>query len=207
MAIKMPVFPFPPSLINQTTFDILPPLKRRFELETPRLRLRRWRESDMASFIDMNLNGDVRRYFASMPCPVLSLGMIEQFERKFDSQGYSFWAIEHRDSGDFIGTAGFYRRDMPRGLPAMAIGWQLVPQRWGCGYGEEAAQALIEDARARLHLKELVAVIEVDNLRSQRLAEKLGMVRDAELFAEDGHAQAIYRLRLHKRSARAVMAS
>jgi RimJ/RimL family protein N-acetyltransferase len=74
---------------------------------------------------------------------------------------------------------------------------------WGKGYALEAARAAIEDGLGRLGLDEIVAITVVDNWRSRRVMERLGMTRDpAEDFEHPrlppGHPlrrHVLYRLR------------
>lgn len=71
-----------------------------------------------------------------------------------------------------IGICGLLQRDT---LAHPDIGFAYVPAFWGCGYGFEAAGAVLKDARERLHLSQLLGLTSPDNVASIRLLEKLGL--------------------------------
>lgn len=58
--------------------------------------------------------------------------------------------------------------------PDIEIGWHLHPSAWGAGFASEAAQALVDHARAG-GLQRLVAVTNPANAASQAVARRLGM--------------------------------
>jgi RimJ/RimL family protein N-acetyltransferase len=54
------------------------------------------------------------------------------------------------------------------------LGWALIRAHWGHGYATEAARAIRDWARESRSMSGLVSLISPDNVRSQRVAEKLG---------------------------------
>jgi RimJ/RimL family protein N-acetyltransferase len=54
------------------------------------------------------------------------------------------------------------------------LGWALIRAHWGQGYATEAAAAIRDWARESRSISELVSLISPDNVRSQRVAERLG---------------------------------
>ncbi len=63
-----------------------------------------------------------------------------------------------------------------RGATAeVGLFWAIDPAHQGHGYATEAAQALIDDAFARLRLSRIVATTTYDNLASQAVMRKLGL--------------------------------
>jgi RimJ/RimL family protein N-acetyltransferase len=85
-----------------------------------------------------------------------------------------------------VGHAGlmiFDTRDWTPSTWAMAgsssqpeLGWALTRAHWGHGYATEAAAAIRDWARERPNIDRLVSLISPDNIRSQRVAERLGAV-------------------------------
>lgn len=92
--------------------------------------------------------------------------------------GFGYWAIEARDSGHFIGSAGLgdYRREMHppmHGIPE--AGWTIHPADQGKGYATEAMQTILAWADAQ-GLPPAYCIIDPNNSPSLRVAEKLGFV-------------------------------
>ena len=56
------------------------------------------------------------------------------------------------------------------------LGWALARAFWGHGYATEAAAAIRDWAQKRPHVERLVSLISPDNVRSQRVAERLGAI-------------------------------
>jgi RimJ/RimL family protein N-acetyltransferase len=56
------------------------------------------------------------------------------------------------------------------------LGWALIPAHWGCGYATEAAAAIRDWAYESRSIDLLVSLISPDNVRSQRVAERLGAI-------------------------------
>jgi RimJ/RimL family protein N-acetyltransferase len=54
------------------------------------------------------------------------------------------------------------------------LGWAVIRAHWGHGYATEAAMAIRDWARESRSISGLVSLISPDNVRSQRVAEKLG---------------------------------
>jgi RimJ/RimL family protein N-acetyltransferase len=56
------------------------------------------------------------------------------------------------------------------------LGWALIRAHWGHGYATEAAAAIRDWARESRSSSGLVSLISPDNVRSQRVAERLGAI-------------------------------
>ncbi len=103
---------------------------------------------------------------------------LDRYVAAFHRHGISRLAVESRD-GDFLGYAGVMplSEDHPLG-PHFDIGWRMRRSAWGHGYATEAARAVLDDAFTRVGLKQVLSYTAPDNLRSQRVMERLGMRRD-----------------------------
>jgi ribosomal-protein-alanine N-acetyltransferase len=108
--------------------------------------------------------------------PAMDRGQaLERLERHIDHQrrhGFSVWAVVEKESGEVVGHCGLQHLDEG---PEIEVGWALLPSRWGRGYATEAARAALAYGFGELGLHEIVAVTRPDNLRSQRVMQKLGM--------------------------------
>jgi RimJ/RimL family protein N-acetyltransferase len=55
------------------------------------------------------------------------------------------------------------------------VGYAFLPPYWSQGYAFEAAAAVLADARDRLRLDRILAIVSPDNVSSIRLLERLGL--------------------------------
>lgn len=147
-------------------------------IETERLVLRDWRDSDLAPWAAMNADPAVREHLG----PVLTAEQAEASARNFqddlDRYGYGFWAVEVRQSGGFIGFTGLDRVDEESPVDGVEIGWRLARSAWGHGYATEAARAVLSHGFETLGLKEILAITTATNTRSQAVMRRLGMTTD-----------------------------
>ena len=146
------------------------------DLHTPRLLLRRWRESDRDPFARLNADPRVMEYF---PAP-LSRGdsnlMVDRIQDHFDRYGHGLWAAELPSTAEFIGFIGLNVPTFESHFtPCVEIGWRLAFEHWGRGLATEGARAVLHHAFTTLALPEIVAFAAAGNLRSRRVMEKLGM--------------------------------
>lgn len=92
----------------------------------------------------------------------------------YASCGFSLWALIAKDSGELIGDCGHFSRTVA-GSPEFELGYHLRRDQWGRGIATEAALAVRNYARDRLHVRRLVAMTQPGNVRSRRVMEKVGM--------------------------------
>jgi RimJ/RimL family protein N-acetyltransferase len=167
------------------------------EIETPRLRMRQWRESDREPFAAMNADPAVVEFFASPPSRAASDASIDAWQAQFTAQGWSNWAVELRESQEFIGFTGL---SVPRRTfsfsPCVEVGWRLARKFWGEGFATEAARAALRVAFERLALPEVISFTAVGNLRSRAVMERIGMYDTNQDFEHPGITEG-HPLRLH----------
>lgn len=156
------------------------------ELTTPRLVLRPWTPADEKPLAAINRDPEVTRYLnrpVDEDAVATFFGLVVEH---WSTRGFGFWAIELRRPEKihpFIGFAGVaYPTFLPEVAERPELGWRLARSAWGHGYATEAAIAARDDAFARLHFNELISIIHPENTRSQRLAARLGMAREREVF-------------------------
>lgn len=153
------------------------PLPR--ELITGRLRLRRWSENDRIPFAELNRDPKVMEFFPELLTSEESDAAFERINQHFSDYGFGMWAVEPRETSQFIGFIGLahVRYETPF-TPCVEIGWRLASEWWGKGFATEGAQAVMSFAENSLRIDEVVSQTSTVNLRSQRVMQKLDMVRD-----------------------------
>ena len=143
-------------------------------IETPRLRLRRWRDEDRAPVATLNADEAVGYWIAGPVSRAESDAQIDRFEAHAEGHGFTSWAVADRQSDQLIGMCGLrHLHGMPFG-DAVEAAWRLARPHWGKGYVTEAAAAALEDGWRR-GLVRVVAITAVSNVRSQGVMERIGM--------------------------------
>ena len=148
-------------------------------LETGRLLLRTWRESDRRPFRELNADARVMEFMPGTLSAESSDEVMERIERHFERHGYGLFAAELRSTSAFIGFIGFAVPNFEAPfMPAVEIGWRLTSKAWGHGLATEGAREVLRFGFLDLGLKELVSYTVPANVRSRRVMEKLGMTHD-----------------------------
>lgn len=170
-------------------------------IETSRLLLRPWRDSDLIPFAEQNADPIVMRFLSGPLTRAQSDAYAQRAKQHFADHGFAKWAVEAPGVAPFIGAVGLsHVRYEASFTPAVEVAWRLNRRFWGQGYATEAARAAIADGFTRLRLAEIVAVTTLGNIPSQRVMERLGMIRSIEydhplLAADDPRRRHIlYRL-------------
>jgi RimJ/RimL family protein N-acetyltransferase len=142
-------------------------------VETERLVLREFRESDLDAFAAMNADAEVMRYIGDGKTQDrhATWRTMAGFNGHWSLRGFGMWAIERRSDGRFIGRVGLHH---PPYWPALELGYVLGREAWGHGYAREGARAALDHARRALQPPRLVSFIRPGNERSVRVAEALG---------------------------------
>lgn len=150
-------------------------------LKTKRLILRPWREEDLESFAQLNADPRVMEYFPSVLSRQESNDLAQRISTKLEKQNWGLWAVSVPDIADFIGFIGLAVPSFEAHFtPAVEIGWRLAFDHWGKGYATEGAKAALKYGFETLNLDEIVSFTAVQNMRSRRIMEKIGMHHDSK---------------------------
>ena len=149
------------------------------ELTTDRLLLRQWRDSDREPFAALNADPAVMEHFPALQTREQSDALIDRNIPEIDGRGWGLWALEVRDTGEFIGFTGLSVPSFEAHfMPAVEIGWRLAKGAWGNGYATEAARASLAHGFGPAGLDEIVSFTATTNLPSQRVMQRIGMTHD-----------------------------
>jgi RimJ/RimL family protein N-acetyltransferase len=149
-------------------------------LNTARLVLRPPEESDIELLMAMEFDPEVMRYIGTgavrTPDRDLALQAMTRWRKQWDEQGFGVCSVIVRETGEY---AGWLRLSvpvfLPEILPAVEIGWVLSRDHWGRGYATEAAAELLRFGFTEAGLDRVVSIRDVDNVRSERVMDKLGL--------------------------------
>ncbi len=167
-------------------------------LSTERLILRPWTEADFAPYAAINADPRVMEHFDATRTRAESDAGAQRIKNRIEGRGWGLWALELRETGDFIGFTGLDAVDHEAHFtPAVEIGWRIAHAHWGKGLAPEAARAALVFGFESLGLAEIVALTATMNRNSMRVMEKIGMTRDpSDDFEHPGLPEG-HRLRPH----------
>lgn len=168
------------------------------DLTTDRLLLRQWRDSDREPFAALNADPAVMEHFPALQTREQSDTLIDRNIPELDGRGWGLWALEVKDTGEFIGFTGLNVPTFEAPfLPGVEIGWRLAKGAWGNGYASEAARAALAYAFGPAGLDEIVSFTATTNLPSQRVMQRIGMVHDEAGDFDHPRVEEGHRLRRH----------
>ncbi|MEU7037645.1 GNAT family N-acetyltransferase [Streptomyces sp. NPDC046237] len=149
-----------------------------FHLETARLILRPWAESDAAEFRAL-----LSERGKETPTVEHTRTAIAKLLSATESTGIALLPIQRREEGDFIGYCGLIIGRSTVEEPEIA--YELFQRAHGRGYATEAAAAVL-DAAVETGRRRLWATVGAWNTPSFRVLEKLGFERDHVSTEENG---------------------
>jgi RimJ/RimL family protein N-acetyltransferase len=158
------------------------------ELETPRLRLRAFREADFEPLAGF-FASDLSHHFGGPCSRADAWRKFAVYVGHWSLRGYGPWALEEKTSGQFVGLSGPW---FPEGWPEPEISWALMPGHHGKGYATEAARRALRAAYQHFGWKTAVSVIAADNAPSHAVALRLGAVAERKIDFFGGKAD-VYR--------------
>ncbi len=181
----------------------MPPMRRASSMaevivETPRLLLRTWNDSDIAPFKRHLNTPTVMHWLGGVQDDATFDAAVGRIRTCQATHGHCFWIVERREDNAVLGFCGLKRvnSDNAPNPNDFEIGWRLREDAWGKGYAREAAEATLNAAFTRFDAPHVVALTVRGNAASWGLMQRLGMTRARDLdftggFAGPGEEQVI----------------
>lgn len=146
-----------------------------------RLVFRTWEEKDLAPFAALNADAEVMAHFPKTYGLEETENMITELNRRFECNGYTFYAVDLAGSNEFIGFIGLNYAEMKTPFcPCTEIGWRLASKYWGFGYATEGAKACLVWAFKKLKLETIYSWTTKTNAKSEAVMQRIGMNKVAE---------------------------
>jgi RimJ/RimL family protein N-acetyltransferase/GNAT superfamily N-acetyltransferase len=136
----------------------------------------------------MSADPEVQRFLGGVRTPYDAFTTLATHAGHWALRGYGSWAVERREDGTFLGRVGLF---CPDEWPGIELGWKFARHAWGAGYATEAARSAMGWAWAALGIERLVSLIDVGNVASARVAQRLGMAAADEIDLQ-GHRAVVY---------------
>jgi RimJ/RimL family protein N-acetyltransferase len=177
-------------------------------VETERLTLRRFDESDGAAFFSIWADPYVWPSLGAAAPPAAGFAL-QRLGRHLDHWrefGFGLWAVEERASGEVAGWVGAtHPLDVPGVEREVEIGWTLRRRFRGRGLATEGASAAVEASFATLDTTRVISLIRLGNAASIAVALRLGMTHEWGVIHPGlGEELAVFVLRRPAGAARAA---
>ena len=153
-----------------------------YQIKTDRIIFRQLTSLDTSDLLDFFSDDESMRY---MPFKRDMDGVHEWLslvKESFRLHGYGPWALVQKLSGQFLGYCGLYLQKDVNGRDEVELLYGILRQHWSKGYASEAAIAVANFAMSQLQIDRLVSLIEPENTHSIRIAEKVGMKLERQIF-------------------------
>jgi RimJ/RimL family protein N-acetyltransferase len=173
-------------------------------LYTERLCLRAPTPHDAEALYDLFADEEVVEGLGREPVSAVEdvRAIIDEMIRGWRTDGLGAFILETAASDQqVVGQAGLMIFDTRGWTPSTwakagshaqpELGWAVTRAHWGHGYATEAAIAIRDWARESRSISGLVSLISPDNVRSQRVAEKLGATPTETVTPIDSRRQTV----------------
>lgn len=155
--------------------------KNEYIFESSRLGFRMWEESDKDLLYNMNANKEVMRYFPKTLDYKETDSFLDRIQGHFKQNGYGLWAVEIKDTKEFIGFIGFLITTFEAEFtPCVEIGWRLDNKYWNKGYATEGAKACLEYGFNELNLDAVYSFTAKINKPSENVMKRIGLKKVGE---------------------------
>lgn len=153
--------------------------RMRGEMETGRLILRKWKQSDFEDYLKFATDREVM--LASGGKPATSMEEAQTgFHRALRDGGC--YAIVLKETGRPIGKIKFQKDIRRYHVNSLSIGYELSREHWGNGYMTEALKAMISYAFEKKKIDVLAIGHFTVNQRSKRVIEKCGFRHEGTIL-------------------------
>ncbi len=159
-------------------------------LETERLLFRQWRHADFEKFSAFYANEENARFVGGVKNPEESWRLMATYIGHYTLHGYSYLAIDEKETKKLIGTVGLWNSHP---WPEQELGYWLLPEAQGKGFGIEAGLAVKTYALETSNFKSLVSYIDSSNEPSKQLSLRLGASYDTTIELLDFGPHEVYR--------------
>ena len=158
-------------------------------LQTERLLLREMLPSDAEALFEMDKNPNVHLYLGNEPLQSIDqvYGYIESIQNQYIQNGIGRFVVVLKETNEVIGWAGIKYITEPENnrVNFYDIGYRLQEKHWQKGYGLEAAKAWRDYGFNEMEIPMLVATAHVDNVGSNKILQKIGMVHKEQYMHHD----------------------
>ena len=158
--------------------------KKAIRLETERLILRDYNENDFDAYYRLKTDDRTMYYLQDIRLKSIDAGKADFADvlddMKQTNRKYYFLHMELKDSHEQVGSIGYTVTDESPAGKMVHLGYFTYPRFWGNGYTSEALQKVLEYAFTVDNVYRVKTGCLAENIGSERVMQKNGMIREAE---------------------------
>ena len=162
-------------------------------LETQRLILREMKQEDFEDLAEILQDPDVMYAYEHDFSQSDVQTWLDRQRARYTQYGFGLWAVVLKATGEMIGQAGLTMQPY-QDTQVLEIGYLLKKAFWHCGYASEAAAGCKKYAFENLKADKVYAIIKTDNFHSMKVAEGIGLAKEAIFTARYYHGDMLHYL-------------
>jgi len=159
-------------------------------LETQRLILRKFEETDAERLFLLDSDPEVMKYIGVPPLSDVSESenVIKMIQQQYLDNGVGRLAVIEKESGLLIGWSGLklITQEINGYNNIYDLGYRFIPEYWGKGYALESAKASLDFGFNDLKAEIIYAHAHSENEGSNHILRKLGFEKTGEFTEPDG---------------------
>ena len=167
------------------------------QLETNRLIMRPFEETDTEGLFLLDSNPEVMKYVGGVVSTEIeqSRQMIEFIQNQYKENGVGRLAVIEKSSNILIGWSGlkYLTKEINGMKNVYELGYRFLPEYWGKGYATETAIAALNYAFNEIKTDIVYAMAVTENAGSNHVLRKLGF-EELGTFLDDGDLCYWYKL-------------
>jgi [ribosomal protein S5]-alanine N-acetyltransferase len=119
---------------------------------------------------------------------------IKRQQKRYIENQFGLQAIIEKKTNSFVGQCGLLTQEVD-GIKEIEVGYHVLKQFRQQGYAPEAAKLFIDYAFQNHITNSIISIIDKTNFKSQRVAEKNGLIKEKETIWKD---MKVYIYRINK---------
>ena len=150
-------------------------------LQTERMVLRQMEMGDVDDLMGIFSDPVAMCYYPNTKSRQEAEEWVRRVQKSYRDHGFGLWVAVLEDSGELAGQCGLTVQSV-EGIDEVEIGYLFLRKFWGRGLATEAAMAVRDHGFHTLGYERLVSLIDPGNLASRRVAEKVGLTLEREVW-------------------------
>lgn len=150
-----------------------------YQFESKRLGIRQLELSDVDNLFEILSDPETMRFYPKTYSKKEVEGWISKSIQSYIDNGFGLWGLILKTNDQFIGQCGITLQNVDHNV-IPEIGYHVNKIYWNQGFATEAALSCLRYGFLELKLEEIFIHTSLRNMPSQRIAEKIRMIKIKE---------------------------